>query len=166
MLQYPRLRRTRVWFVLSSSANAVAPFTPIGLYCRPNLYSLSFVHRAFASWHAPSELLLQFSRMRLRKVFGVAVSTEASEMVFWREKCELDSPSNGSVLWWNSLMISSTASGGRWLPLISRLAKVIIYSELHSYEQYQICSQPRPMKCHHYPLQTLLLYRHTSQKVT
>ena len=102
-------------FLSSISANAVAPLFPTGLSFRFNSCSVLFVHRALANWHAPSELMLHCSRLSSTRVQFV-LSTEASEMVFWREKQLLLIYSFVSEkLWW---MISSIASGARSLPLM------------------------------------------------
>ena len=113
ILQLCRRSSTRVWFVLSTSANSIAPLTPIGLRSMSNFCSVSFVHKALANWHALSESMSHLIRLRSTRVWFV-LSTEASEMVFWREKCELHMPNLLSVLlWWSPLIISSTASGRR-----------------------------------------------------
>ena len=64
MLQCPRLSSTKTWFVLSTSANAVAPLTPIGLLFMYNSCIVSFVHKTFANWDTPSESMLECPRPR------------------------------------------------------------------------------------------------------
>ena len=51
-------------FLSSISANPVAPLTPIGLLSRINIWSVSFVHRGLANWHALSESMSHRARLR------------------------------------------------------------------------------------------------------
>ena len=112
-------------FLSNISANTVAPSTPTGLPSSSKFCSVSFVHRALANWHAPSESMSHCGRLRSTRVWFV-LSTEASEMVFWREKCENHMINLLSVvLWWSPLMISLTASGGRSLWLMPSSLRLV-----------------------------------------
>jgi len=93
-------------FLSNILVNAVAPSTPIGLFLRYNFCNVSFVHRALAYWHAPSDSMSHSLRLRITRVWFV-LSTEASEIVFWTVKCEYYMYNLLSVeLWWSPLMIS------------------------------------------------------------